>query len=447
MSELPDVVPPKASALIRRQRAFLIVTSAAAVSAILALLASLVIKSPAQVAAEQSPPPPSTITATVQRKVLVNTLVVRANMVATDTLTVVPVTTQASQSRIVTGLNKSVGAKVSNGDVLGQVSGRPIIALLGSIPAYRTLKPGLSGSDVRQLQKALISMGYLSRNADTGYFGAATQGAVTRCYAARGFEPLHTWDEDPAQQTAIDAAKQAVLEAQRRLRDARAVPGTGSSTRVSDARVDLSRAQATLARILQTAGVEWPLGELVFVPTMPATVAAIKAARGVDLAKSTTGELMVLNLGRIAADAVVPQGSEGGLKPGLRAKLFDEVAQRGASGTIAWVRPFTARGPTDASGGQSGYPIRVNPDQQLPQSWAGQNVRVEIALGQTGAPVLVVPVSAVVTRADQKTVVTVLTAGERRPVVVVTGLVVGGEAEVTPDPSSGLAEGDLVVVG
>ena len=42
----------------------------------------------------------------------------------------------------------SVGQVVSQGQVLYQVSGAPVVLLYGSTPAYRTLSEGLTGADV-----------------------------------------------------------------------------------------------------------------------------------------------------------------------------------------------------------------------------------------------------------------------------------------------------------
>lgn len=57
-----------------------------------------------------------------------------------------------------------------------------LILLYGSMPAYRTMEPGTSGDDVRQLQENLVELGYLDREqrvAD-GVFDEATATAVQR---------------------------------------------------------------------------------------------------------------------------------------------------------------------------------------------------------------------------------------------------------------------------
>ncbi|HEY4523002.1 MAG TPA: peptidoglycan-binding protein, partial [Candidatus Paceibacterota bacterium] len=50
----------------------------------------------------------------------------------------------------------------------------------------RTLTAGMSGEDVRRLQRYLITKGYLAPGSDTGHFGLLTQAGVRQFQAARG---------------------------------------------------------------------------------------------------------------------------------------------------------------------------------------------------------------------------------------------------------------------
>jgi peptidoglycan hydrolase-like protein with peptidoglycan-binding domain len=52
---------------------------------------------------------------------------------------------------------------IDSGDVIVEVDGAPVVALPGEIPMYRTLEYGRSpseGADVRQLEEALVALGY-----------------------------------------------------------------------------------------------------------------------------------------------------------------------------------------------------------------------------------------------------------------------------------------------
>ena len=53
----------------------------------------------------------------------------------------------------------AVGQVVSQGQVLYQVSGAPVVLLYGSTPAYRTLSSGLTGPDVQELNYDLVALG------------------------------------------------------------------------------------------------------------------------------------------------------------------------------------------------------------------------------------------------------------------------------------------------
>jgi hypothetical protein len=83
----------------------------------------------------------------------------------------------------------ATGQVVSQGQVLYQVSGAPVVLLYGSTPAYRTLSSGTSGLDVQELNADLVSLGYatsseLSPTSDT--FGASTTTALEKLEAALG---------------------------------------------------------------------------------------------------------------------------------------------------------------------------------------------------------------------------------------------------------------------
>lgn len=55
----------------------------------------------------------------------------------------------------------SAGTAVQSGDVLYSVEGRPVVALTGSVPAWRDLASGIDdGADVAQLEAALTALGY-----------------------------------------------------------------------------------------------------------------------------------------------------------------------------------------------------------------------------------------------------------------------------------------------
>ena len=52
------------------------------------------------------------------------------------------------------------GDKVDCGDVLYRVDDHPVLLLCGTVPAYRDLRTGDAGKDVRQLNRNLHTLGY-----------------------------------------------------------------------------------------------------------------------------------------------------------------------------------------------------------------------------------------------------------------------------------------------
>jgi len=83
----------------------------------------------------------------------------------------------------------AAGTVVRRGQVLYRLAGRPVVLLYGGTPAYRTLRGGLSGRDVRQLNANLVALGYAAAvvlDPTSGYFGGATKAAVKRMQAALG---------------------------------------------------------------------------------------------------------------------------------------------------------------------------------------------------------------------------------------------------------------------
>jgi peptidoglycan hydrolase-like protein with peptidoglycan-binding domain len=53
-----------------------------------------------------------------------------------------------------------VGDKIACGGVLYRVDDRPVVLLCGTVPAYRALRVGMKGRDVRQLNRNLHQLGY-----------------------------------------------------------------------------------------------------------------------------------------------------------------------------------------------------------------------------------------------------------------------------------------------
>ncbi|MEZ5229148.1 MAG: peptidoglycan-binding domain-containing protein [Acidimicrobiales bacterium] len=147
------------------------------------------IKSPAEIASETAPPTPSLITVPVESRVLSSTVIVRGT-VTFDEQTDISVTGAGASggSAIITRVPLQPGDQLTEGAVLAEISGRPVIALQGDLPVFRNLTPGLQGPDVAQLEAALIRLGYDPGSVDTNY-DAATETAVEALYRDLGYAP------------------------------------------------------------------------------------------------------------------------------------------------------------------------------------------------------------------------------------------------------------------
>lgn len=82
----------------------------------------------------------------------------------------------------------SPGQEIGAGSAIATIAERPLFVLPGSTPAYRSMGRGDDGPDVKQLQLALVGLGYEVWNTD-GVFDIGTSRAVFAFYEDRGYQP------------------------------------------------------------------------------------------------------------------------------------------------------------------------------------------------------------------------------------------------------------------
>lgn len=87
-------------------------------------------------------------------------------------------TVAARASGTVTSLPAN-GAVITRGKPLYRLDNKPVPLLYGTLPAYRTLRTGVEGADVRQFEKNLRALGYTGFTVDDEYT-SATADAVER---------------------------------------------------------------------------------------------------------------------------------------------------------------------------------------------------------------------------------------------------------------------------
>ncbi|WP_440098538.1 peptidoglycan-binding protein [Streptosporangium sp. H16] len=79
------------------------------------------------------------------------------------------------------------GAQVTRGKPLYKVDDKPVVLMYGTTPAYRDMRIGTEGPDVRRLERNLRRLGYTGFTVDGEYTGA-TASAVARWQDDRGLE-------------------------------------------------------------------------------------------------------------------------------------------------------------------------------------------------------------------------------------------------------------------
>ncbi|WP_159030073.1 peptidoglycan-binding protein [Kitasatospora albolonga] len=446
-----DAPPP---ALARRRRVLIAVVVGALVAGGIGFGASTMIKSPAQAAAEAGAPERDVLTADVELRVLRASLVVRGQVAAERTLTVSAAVSAAEGAEpLVTKAPLRAGDRVKAASVLVEISGRPVFALPGSLPAYRDLKPGARGPDVTQLREALAGRGFPSTADPAGEFGAGTQAALDAFYRSLGYDPRPVVEDGAAQ---VEAAMTSVTDAERALQDVRAADRQEEKT-VVRAQEDLGRAEKALAAARLQAGAMLPASEVVFLDRFPARVESVTVGVG----DRAPGSVMTISSGSLGVRGVLTPSQRGVVRSGQKVRILAEATGDEFDGTATSVTEpggsvrreggdgeSEGGGEGEADGAGALATLNVTPDKKIDAALVGQEVRLTIEIKASRGKVLVVPFSAVSSAADGSTVVTVLARnGERRQIRVRPGLEGDGSVQVTPVPQDALAPGDRVIVG
>ena len=434
----------RGSRLARRRRALLWVAGAAALLAIGGLIGSSFVKSPQQIAADTAAPPPTATTAKVVSQVLTSSVQMRGVVYPGTQYDVYPSAPEADAAATGTGsaaggsatgggspgapvyisrLDVAGGQTISNGEQLAGIDGEPLFALVGRVPAWRDITSGESGPDVMELQKALAALGYYQGGDTPGFFGTATQDAVSAYYEHLGYTP----------------------------------PAAG--------------------------GV--PMTDVIFLPSLPAKVIAVNGARGqqpgqpfLELAArgslALTGELPPAYAGQVrtglklkisdevtgiraagtiaevgTATTITPVGAIVNVGGGSAAASAAESAGSGSTGTGATgAAAGSSNSGSAANPGATPFiPLAVAPSKPLPAALNGENVLVTVETGRTEGPVLTVPVAAIVTTGSGTSYVTVAGGhGQQTQVAVTPGISENGYVQVTPARGGRLVAGDSVVV-
>ncbi|WP_129664303.1 peptidoglycan-binding protein [Phytoactinopolyspora endophytica] len=484
-----------------RTKTLLIIVGVAAGALVAGVFAGTRITSPADAAARAEPPEASDVTVPVELRELESQVVTRGDVSYTGTVSVEPQFPGLETTPVVTGKVPDVGDKVERGDVLLEVVGRPVIVLPGDVPMYRTLRPGMSGPDIEQLEKALDKLGFDPGEVDEDFTGSTSR-AVKELFQDKGYEPPAI---DPDIQAELDAADESLDLAEDEVRNAESAlqaasqgpsdaekiqaehdvdvaedqleqaKQDGDAEAIDDAEVQLELAQARLDELLAgpdvsaeqaaldaarnrlaeaqqkrdqaavPASTPLPASEVVFVPSLPRRVDEVNVSRGAEV----DGAVMSIS----GADMVVTVNVDASTRELLKEEMeaiIDLPTGGQVTAPIAKIR--------EASGDDaSGYDVQITPgdleDEQV-QALRSANVKVTVPVANTDGEVLAVPLAALTAGTGGEARVEVQrpasgddTATTTELVEVEVGLTAEGYAEVTPVDDGSLEEGALVVVG
>ncbi|KAA9085289.1 efflux RND transporter periplasmic adaptor subunit [Microbacterium radiodurans] len=487
-------------AVVSRNRALWITAGIAVLALVGGLLLGRFVMAPASATADDAPAP-GLVTVPVAFGPLSNDVTIRSDVGFADPVEVKIDTSAIAGPAVVTGQVPELGAELGPLSVALEVAGRPVITLPGELPAYRTLRFGVSGPDVVQFKEAMRAVGIDAGDPANDVFDEQAAGAVTALYAAVGYTgPASEEDGESAVRGAQDgvrSAEQALTSARAALTTARsgasAVEIREADNQVASARRTLDAARATdpndavgignaedelalaqlrrqqldvgrdtsaergavdaaasqleqaqrdLTRARQEALPALPAGEVLYLTELPRRVDAVTAERGSILsgaAMTVSGATVALTGSAAEADAAL-------LTVGATATFaLPDGAEHTA--TVSEVTP--------GANGETRWQVTLQPADLTPEQIAqlqGTNVRVVIAVGATAGDVLSVPAAALTAGPGGETRVEVVDGDPRdsraatRLVVVETGLSAGGAVEVRAVDGE-LATDDLVVVG
>jgi peptidoglycan hydrolase-like protein with peptidoglycan-binding domain len=171
----------------------------------------------------------------------------------------------------------AAGRVIGQGGVLYRVNnGTPVFLLYGRVPAWRALAEGVRGADVRQLNRALVALGYAtSSELDPGseYFSAETAWALEDLQAHLGLPRTGTL---PLGQAVFLPSAIRVTTVTARLGAAAAGPVLAATSARHVVTIALDAAQQSEVKAGDTVGVILPDGR-----AAPGVVAAVgKVATG-----------------------------------------------------------------------------------------------------------------------------------------------------------------------
>jgi hypothetical protein len=253
------------------------------------------------------------------------------------------------------------------------------------------MTPGDTGVDVRELQAGLNAVVGLSTGDDPiGYYGAGTAAAVARLYEHYGYASA-------SERVRLDGAK----------------PQRYASV---------------------------PMGEVAFVPNLPATVASVPS---LGSALQSGKPFVQLSSGRLSLATETDTNTASLMRKGLAGYATSDLS--GRSIRVRVISVASPQASSDPTSGPQSTVVFAPVDPAAASALVGQNLAVHVRSGSSRRA-WVVPVSALITNAAGQSSVTVIVHGKQHSVPVRAGAVVQG-AQVVYPPSGQLHPNEPVVIG
>ncbi len=314
------------------------------------------------------------------------------------------------------------GNSAADADLAAQIAERAVIEL-----------------DPRQPETARISANAKLEVARAAAYRARVGGQLAVQTAERASEAV----QDKIQQAVAAKSAASLAEKSVRLEGEKTVRAALDAQKLAavDAKLSAERARqlaADLEAARRKVGVQVPVDELVFIPSLPVRVEEVKVLVGT----AAVGTVLTVTDNQLAIDSSLSLESAPLVKPGMPAVIDEQALGVKATGKVQLV--------ASTPGTRAGVdPLHVYMEIKVDATQVrleGASVRVTIPIKSTQGAVTAVPNSAVSLAADGSSRVQVKRKDVLEYVVVTPGLSADGFIEVAA-VSGKLEPGDLVVVG
>jgi len=198
------------------------------------------------------------------------------------------------------------------------------------------------------------------------------------------------------------------------------------------------RTRAEVARLSAEARIQVPANEVLFFPTLPLRVDAVKAKRG----SAVSGSVMSVTSSRLVVDSSLSVSDARLVRPGDPVVIEDQDLGIKAGGRVGLVAQTPGTNRVDPSR----FYLAVTPGTGV-RALVGASVKLTIAVKSTKGLVLAVPANALSVGGDGDSRVQVRRGPRTTLIKVVPGLAAQGLVEIRPAGRAALAPGDLVIVG